>query len=73
MDAGAAASRTVCCALGIAASAPAAGAGTAAGAGPAIPADATVRAALTFRNRGAFCWDAEGCTPSPGIVLTAAA
>ena len=35
--------------------------------------DATVRAALTFRNRGAFCWDAEGCTPSPGIVLTAAA
>jgi len=31
--------------------------------------DAAIRAAVTFRNRGPFCWDAAACTRAPDVVL----
>ncbi|MBK8594844.1 MAG: hypothetical protein IPN83_04520 [Holophagales bacterium] len=34
--------------------------------------DTTVRAAVTFQNRGPFCWEAGGCTRAPDVVLDSA-
>lgn len=34
--------------------------------------DATIRVSVTFQNRGPFCWESDGCTRAPDVVLDGA-